>query len=102
VYTALIKKHRHLRAGGGALDLEAHLEPALARQLDVDEHQVGLLAVERGDALDAVDGGPHRVAVRAQVVGEDLQVDGVVLDHQDLLHRAPPGWSGEPRPLSSA
>ena len=70
------------------LHLLDQLEPADVRHLDVHHDQVG---GEGARALDRLAAVAHRlglIAVRAQQVAEQLQIELVVLDNQDFLSHA--------------
>src|SRR6185436_11241428 len=73
--------HRHRRA---CPDLPADVQAGEARQVHVEDHQVGLLALEDRQGGDAV-GGVHRpVAGLAQGVGDEPEEIQIVVHHQDL------------------
>ena len=75
---------------GVGLHLLDQLEPGNVRHLDVHDDEIGR---EGAGALERLAAVAHRlrfVAVRAQQVAEQLQIELVVLDNQDFLSHAAP------------
>ena len=60
------------------------LQPADMRQLDIGDDQVGTEAPRRVQRQAAVGHRLRLVAVRREQVAEQLDVEGIVLDNQDL------------------
>ncbi len=78
----LRREHDDGDAGLGA-DEVAHLDAVEAREHEVEEHQVGLRVVERGERLAAVPAEGGLEALGAQDDADHLGERGVVVDHQD-------------------
>ncbi len=76
-------RHVVARAAGAA----AHAEAVHVGQAHVEDHQVGLLALHRREALGAGAGELDAVARLAQLELEHAGDRGVVLDDQDTLGR---------------
>src|SRR5687767_6863179 len=76
----------HRRRSAAALDLAHELEAVLARQLHVDETQIGRRAIELFDAFWTRCRRDGLVAVRRQEIHQDHLVHRVILDNEDLLH----------------
>ena len=73
------------------LELLDQFEPRNMRHLDVHDDEVGGEAARGLDRLAAVAHGLDRIAMGAQQVAEQLQIELVVLDNQDFLsHRSDP------------
>ena len=60
-----------------------NLEAVLARQVDVEQHQVGVTRDDRGDGVGAVEQAVHLVLMRAQIVCDQCGQWDVVFDEQD-------------------
>jgi len=76
---------REHRGGDVRADLPAHVVAGHAGHHDVEQHEVGLILLHRRQGLRPARRGDHGVALYRQQVGEQLHVDGRVVDHQDLL-----------------
>src|SRR4030095_5377770 len=79
---------RQHRRDGVLADLPADVVAAHARHHDVEQDQPRPALLDPGERLGAVGGGDDVVALDRQEVGEQLHVDGHVVDHQDLLGHA--------------
>ena len=86
-------EHHDGDVAGGAQP-PAHVEAVeLARQADVDDHQLGPVPVDVGEALLAVVGLQHPEALASQVQGDQVGDVVVVLDDHDGV---PVGWPPAP------
>jgi hypothetical protein len=79
--------HRHVASALVAPDLRAQAQSVLARKLQVEDEEVESLLADALQGPGAVTQGGHGEALGAQVVDEELDDVGVVLDHQGLPHR---------------
>ena len=64
---------------------------------EVDDHEVGPAGLEAAEGLGAVARGDDRVAVVAQLVGEEHEEARVVVDDEDAREDPRPGSCGEYR-----
>ena len=67
-----------------ALDALARLEAVHPRHHDVEEHQIGLLRLERLDRVDSVRRLEDLVALRLELHPDGFHVRRVVVDNEDL------------------
>ena len=79
-------------------DQPDQVEPADMRQLDVGDDKIGTKAVRGVQRLAAVGDRFRLVAVRREQVAEQLDVEGIVLDDQDLGQAIPLPSPREPKP----
>jgi hypothetical protein len=79
---------RQHRRCGVLPDLAADVVAAHPRHHDVEQHDPRPVFLDLGERLGAVRGGDDVVSLDRQEVGEQLHVDGHVVDHQDLLGHA--------------
>ena len=72
---------------------ELDAEPVPAGQLDVEQHEPrgGLLREQRRDEPVTGVQPHHPVSLQRQQGRDQLQIVGLVLDHDDRRHQAPPG-----------
>ena len=79
--------HRDVRHGA---DLAAHLRAGQARQHQVEEHDVGTVAVELRQRVRPGGGQGHVVPLLAEQVGQSVGVALLVLDDEHAGHRSGP------------